>query len=70
MPPSHEAGDVLRCELHPQIGAERVDAEAPEILVEVLQHRREHDGLDPGRVRPFDQAIRAPSPAGSLSRTM
>ena len=33
--------------------------------------RRQHDRLDPGRVRPVDQAVAiAPSPAGSLSRAM
>lgn len=34
---SHEAGGVLRRELHPQAGAERIEPEAPEIFVEVPQ---------------------------------
>jgi hypothetical protein len=52
--PSHEAGDVLRGELDPDIGPEHINAELPEILVEVPEGGRERDRLDPDRVRPFD----------------
>ena len=33
--PSHEAGDVLRSELDPDNRPERVDAELPDILVDL-----------------------------------
>lgn len=42
----HEAGDVLRGELDPDVGPEGVDGEMAEILVEVSELRRQHDRLD------------------------
>ena len=53
----HEACDVLRPELHPRLTAQGREAEGAEILVEVAELWRDHDRLDPGRVRPFDQAV-------------
>src|SRR5204863_9542832 len=54
---THEARHVLRPDLHPGLASERIDAEGAEILVEVAALGRDHDRLDPGRVRPFDQAV-------------
>ncbi len=44
-------------ELHPDTCPERIDAEQPEILVEVPECRRQRDGLDTVGVRPFDQHV-------------
>src|SRR5579863_1185298 len=52
----HEASDVLGSDLHPQPGPQRIDAERPEILVEVPQPWRQGYRLDPGLARSADQA--------------
>ncbi len=51
----HEAGDVLRRDLHPAGRSKRVDPEQAEILVEVAELWRDHDRFDPVLLRPVDQ---------------
>ena len=51
----HEAGDVLRRDLHPARGPKRVDPEKAEILIEVAKPWRDHDRFDPGLLRSLDQ---------------
>lgn len=51
-----KAGSIQRIDLDPDIGPKRRDAEVAEIVVEVLEHRRERDRLDAGSIRPFDQS--------------
>ena len=45
----HEPCDVFRGELHPHGCPQRIDAEAAQILVEVVALGRQRDRLDPGR---------------------
>jgi hypothetical protein len=58
--PIHEANHILRSELrsqaHPMLGQSKVK----QILVEVVEHRRQHQGLDPGGRRPVVQGSTAP----------
>jgi hypothetical protein len=57
---AQEAGHVLRGELYPDLCPKRLHAELPEIVVEVLEPRRQGDCLDPARVRPFDETVPRP----------
>ena len=54
----HEAGDILRRDLHPQCGPKRVKAQEMEVLVEVAEPWRQRDRLDPSFLRPVDQRCR------------
>ena len=58
-----ESGDVFLNDLRSQQNPHDLDAQRAEIVVEVLQARRQNDRLDPDRVRPVDQSRR-----GALAR--
>ena len=66
----HEASHVLRCEQLAQRCTERVDAEIAQVVVEVAELWRQHDGSIPAlRARASRLSVAAP-PAGSASRAM
>ena len=47
----------MRGELYPNGLTHRINAEPPQILVEVLKDRRQDKRLDPGCIGPFNQTI-------------
>jgi len=63
----HEAGDVLRCNLHSTCRPKCVDAKQSEIFVEVAETWRDHDRLDP---EGLNEATLGKAPVDTPQRAM
>ncbi len=63
---AQKAGHIFRAKLEAQGRAKMIDAKAAEVFVEIPQHRRQRERLDPCRLRPFGQC-RAGVSTGALS---